>query len=63
MPSRLPFAGGTAVPKFLIERDIPGAGKLTTGELKAIGQTSCGVLQNMGPQIQWLHSYVGVEIS
>jgi hypothetical protein len=46
------------MPKFLIEREIPGAGKLTAGELKAIGQKSCSVLQKMGPQIQWLHSYV-----
>jgi len=46
------------MPKFLIEREVPGAGKLSTGELKAIGQKSCGVLQKMGPQIQWLHSYV-----
>jgi cell division inhibitor SulA len=46
------------MPKFLIEREVPGAGKLSTGELKAIGQKSCSVLQKMGPQIQWLHSYV-----
>lgn len=43
---------------FLIEREIPGAGKLTAEELKAISQTSCTVLKSMGPQIQWLHSYV-----
>ncbi len=46
------------MPKFVIERDIPGAGKLTAEELKAISQKSCGVLSNMGPQIQWLQSYV-----
>ena len=46
------------MPKFVIERDIPGAGKLSPQELKAISQTSCGVLSKMGPQIQWLHSYV-----
>ena len=46
------------MPKFVIEREIPGAGKLTAGELKGISQTSCGVLSNMGPQIQWLQSYV-----
>ena len=46
------------MPKFVIEREIPGAGKLTAGELKGISQTSCGVLSNMGPQIQWVHSYV-----
>jgi hypothetical protein len=46
------------MPKYVIERDIPGAGKLSGSELKAISQTSCGVLSKMGPQIQWLQSYV-----
>ncbi len=46
------------MPKFVIEREIPGAGKLSTEQLKGISQTSCGVLSNMGPQIQWVHSYV-----
>jgi hypothetical protein len=46
------------MPKFIIEREIPGAGQLTAAELNAISQTSCGVLRNMGPQIQWLESYV-----
>ncbi|MBD9354690.1 DUF4242 domain-containing protein [Methylomonas albis] len=46
------------MPKYIIERDIPGAGKLTPAELQGISQKSCGVLRNMGPQIQWLHSYV-----
>ena len=46
------------MPKYLIERNIPGAGKLTAENLKAISQTSCGVLSNLGPQIQWVHSYV-----
>lgn len=46
------------MPKFVIERDIPGAGKLTPAELQAISQKSCGVLRSMGPQIQWMHSYV-----
>jgi len=46
------------MPKYVIEREIPGAGRLTAEELKAISQTSCGVLSNMGPQIQWIHSYV-----
>ena len=46
------------MPKYVIERDIPGAGNLTSQELKGISQTSCGVLSNMGPQIQWLQSYV-----
>ncbi len=44
--------------KFIIEREIPGAGNLTGEQLKAISQTSCGVLSIMGPQIQWQHSYV-----
>lgn len=43
---------------YVIERVIPGAGKLTAEELKAISQTSCGVLKEMGPEIQWLQSYV-----
>jgi hypothetical protein len=46
------------MPKYVIEREIPGAGKLTADQLKGISQTSCGVLSNMGPQIQWVHSYV-----
>lgn len=46
------------MPKYVIERDIPGAGRLTAAELKAISQQSCGVLGQMGPQIQWLQSYV-----
>ncbi len=46
------------MPTYLIERNIPGAGKLTPAELKAISQKSCGVLQDMGPQIEWMHSYV-----
>lgn len=47
------------MPKFVIERVVPGAGNLSPQELKAISQTSCGVLDKMGPQIQWVHSYVG----
>jgi hypothetical protein len=46
------------MPKYVIERDIPGAGKLSAQELKAISQKSCGVLSAMGPQIQWQQSYV-----
>jgi len=46
------------MPKFLIEREIPGAGSLSPGQLQAISQKSCSVLNNLGPQIQWLHSYV-----
>jgi len=46
------------VPKFLIERNIPGAGQLTAEQLQGISQTSCGVLRSLGPQIQWVQSYV-----
>ena len=46
------------MPKFIIEREIPGAGKLSSQDLHAIAQKSCGVLQEMGPQIQWQESYV-----
>jgi hypothetical protein len=46
------------MPKFVIEREIPGAGSLSAEQLQAISQTSCGVLRKLGPQIQWLHSYV-----
>ena len=46
------------MPKFLIEREIPGAGDLSPQELQAISQKSCGVLRELGPQIQWVESYV-----
>jgi hypothetical protein len=46
------------MPKFVIEREIPGAGDLSAQDLQAISQKSCGVLSNMGPQIQWVQSYV-----
>ena len=46
------------MPKYIIERNIPGASKLSPQELQAISQKSCGVLANMGPQIQWVQSYV-----
>lgn len=46
------------MPKFVIEREIPGAGKLSPAELKAISQKSCSVLNSLGPQIQWVQSYV-----
>ncbi len=45
------------MPKYVIEREIPGAGQMTAEQLKAISQTSCGVLSNMGPQIQRVHCY------
>jgi hypothetical protein len=46
------------MPKFVIERVVPGVGSLSEEQIKAISQTSCGVLQGMGPQIQWVESYV-----
>lgn len=46
------------MPKYVIEREIPGAGKLSPEQLSAISQTSCGVLRKLGSEIQWLHSYV-----
>ena len=46
------------MPKFVIEREVPDAGKLTDSELQALSQKSVGVLKGMGPEIQWLHSYV-----
>jgi hypothetical protein len=46
------------MPKYVIEREVPGVGNLSAAELKAISQTSCGVLQQLGPEIQWVHSYV-----
>jgi hypothetical protein len=49
------------MPQYVIERDLPGAGKLSPAELKAISQKSSGVLSQMGPQIQWVHSYVTAD--
>jgi len=46
------------MPKYVIEREIPGAGNLTADQLKSISQTSCGVLSKLGPQIQWVNSFV-----
>ncbi len=46
------------MPKYLVEREVPGAGSLSKNELKAVAETSCNVLEEMGPQIQWVHSYV-----
>jgi hypothetical protein len=46
------------MPKYLIERELPGAGALTADELQGVAQTSCNVLREMGPEIQWVHSYV-----
>jgi hypothetical protein len=48
----------TFMPKFVIERDIPGAGKLSPAELKSVSQKSCGVLSSLGPSVQWVQSFV-----
>jgi hypothetical protein len=52
---------GQNMPKYIIEREIAGAGKLTPEQLQGISQKSCGVLKKIGPQIQWLESYVTDE--
>jgi hypothetical protein len=49
------------MPKFVIEREIPGAGKFSAEDLKAISQKSCGVLTSMGTGVQWVHSYVTAD--
>ena len=46
------------MPKYIIEREIPGAGKLSASDMQSIAQKSCGILKDMGPQIQWVESYV-----
>jgi len=46
------------MPKFVIEREIPGAGKMSPADLKSISVKSCGVLSSMGPSVQWIQSYV-----
>ncbi len=46
------------MPQFVIEREMPGAGKLSSDDLKQASQTSCSVLRDLGPEIQWVHSYV-----
>ena len=49
------------MPKFLIERTIPGAGALSPAQLQVISQKACGVLREMGPAVQWAHSYVTAD--
>ncbi len=49
------------MPKYLIERELPGAGKLSQDQLRAISQKSCSVLNTLGPQIQWIESYVTAD--
>jgi hypothetical protein len=49
------------MPKYVIERDLPGAGKLTADQLTGVSQKSCSVLRNLGPEIQWVQSYVTAD--
>jgi Protein of unknown function (DUF4242) len=49
------------MPKYLIERELPGAGNLTADQLRGVSQKSCSVLNRMGPEIQWIHSYVTAD--
>ncbi len=49
------------MPKFVIERDIPGAGNLSPAELKKVSQKSCGVLSSLGPSVQWIQSFVTAD--
>jgi hypothetical protein len=51
-------AGGAVMPQFVIERNMPGVGGASAEDLKGASQTSCGVLRDLGPEIQWVHSYV-----
>lgn len=52
---------GVKVPKYVIERELPGAGAMSAEELRAVSQTSCGVLRKLGPEVQWLESYVTAD--
>jgi hypothetical protein len=58
LAERLDISGDENMPKYVIERDIPNVGDVTPDQVIAISQKSCSVLKNLGPQIQWLHSYV-----
>ena len=49
------------MPKYVIERELPGAGQLSPQELQGIAQTSCGVLRQLGPEVQWVQSYVTAD--
>ena len=49
------------MPKYIIEREVPGVGKMTRQELQAVSQKSCSVLNKLGPQIQWMESYVTAD--
>ena len=49
------------MPKFVIEREVPGVGKMTSADLKAISQKSCAVLSSLGPNVQWIESFVTAD--
>ena len=49
------------MPKFVIEREVPGAGKMSPADLKKLSQKSCGVLSSLGPSVQWVQSYVTAD--
>lgn len=49
------------MPKYVIERDVPGIGSASPDQVRAISHKSCSVLQNLGPTIQWVHSYVAAD--
>jgi hypothetical protein len=61
MGDRTVFMEAARMPKFVIEREIPGAGSLSADQLQAVSQKSCSVLRNLGPEIQWLQSYVTAD--
>ena len=56
-----PLLKEMTMPKFVIEREIPGAGKMSPADLKAISKKSCGVLSSLGPAVNWIHSYVTAD--
>jgi hypothetical protein len=56
-----PITKETIMPKFVIEREIPGAGKMSPADLKTISKKSCGVLSSLGPSVQWIQSYVTAD--
>jgi hypothetical protein len=61
LPLIAEMQGELPMPKYVIEREIPGAGAMSPETLQAVSQKSCGVLRNLGPEIQWVHSYVTAD--
>jgi hypothetical protein len=58
IPGKAQHFGGVKMPEYVIEREMAGVGKLNQGDLQSASQTSCSVLRELGPEIQWVHSYV-----